>query len=42
MKKVIPPELDKIADAVLAYRPKKKVKRKKNGRQKKSKRESSI
>ena len=39
MKKV-PPELDKIVDIVLAYRPKKKKRSKK--RDKKSQRDSNI
>jgi len=41
MKKTVPPELDKIVDAVLAYRPKPK-KKKKHPKKKKSQRESTI
>ena len=41
MKKV-PPELDKIVDIVLAYRPKKKIKKRSKKRGEKSQRESNI
>jgi hypothetical protein len=41
MKKV-PPELDQIVDIVLAYKPKKKTKKKGEKRVKKSQRESNI
>ena len=41
MKKV-PPELDKIVDIVLAYRPKKKTKKRNKKRVEKSQRESTI
>lgn len=41
MKKTVPPELDKIVDVVLSYRPKPK-KKKKRSKKKKSQRESTI
>lgn len=41
MKKTVPPELDKIVDIVLSYRPKPK-KKKKRAKKKKPQRESTI
>ena len=42
MKKTVPPELDKIVDIVLSYRPKPKKKKKRVKRLKKVQRESTI
>ena len=40
MKKQIPPELDRIADTVLAYRPKAKAKASKQRQKRKAKRDA--